>query len=62
MAWRHIYDQKSWESPLVRAFLVQAIPAPILIGRDGSIVATEEDCRGERLAESVQRALGVTPS
>lgn len=62
MIWRHVYDQKSWESPLVNAFLIQSIPAPILIGTDGSIVAMEEDCRGERLAESIRLALGITPA
>lgn len=58
MAWRHIYDQQSWNGPLVAAFLVQSIPAPFLIGRDGTIVAMADECRGENLFESIEKALG----
>lgn len=60
MPWRHVYDGRSWESPLVRACFVYSIPCPMLIGRDGSIEAMGEDCRGDKLAVSVERALSGT--
>ncbi len=59
MNWRHIYDQKDWTGPLVKAYLVDGsgIPSPFLIGRDGSLVASGDKCRGEDLAKSVELAL-----
>ncbi|MEW5702419.1 MAG: TlpA disulfide reductase family protein [Candidatus Zixiibacteriota bacterium] len=57
MNWRHIYDQQNWEGPLVSAFMVQGIPSPFLVGRDGSLVASGDDCRGDNLAKLVEGAL-----
>jgi hypothetical protein len=59
MNWRHIYDQKDWTGPLVKAYLVDGsgIPSPFLIGRDGSLVASGDACRGEELVKSIEHAL-----
>jgi thiol-disulfide isomerase/thioredoxin len=57
MAWRHVYELKGWESELAKAFLVRGIPNPLLIGRDGSLVAMGEACRGAALAPTIERAL-----
>lgn len=57
MKWRHIYDEKDWSGPLVEAYMVKGIPSPFLVGRDGSLVASGEQLRGEKLAETVARAL-----
>ncbi len=59
MNWRHIYDQQDWNGPLVKAYLVDGsgIPSPFLIGRDGSLAASGEQCRGEELAKSIEAAL-----
>ena len=57
MPWRHIYDGQDWKGPLVKEFQVSAIPAPFLIGRDGSLEAMGEDCRGEKLDAAIERAL-----
>jgi len=57
MGWRHVYDQKGWQSPLVSAFRIQGIPFPILIGPDGGIVAMQGECRGENLGRVIERAL-----
>ena len=57
MNWRHVYDEKDWTSPIAEAFLVKGIPSPFLVGRDGSLVAAHDDCRGENLEESVKKAL-----
>ena len=59
MNWRHIYDQQDWKGPLVKAYLVDGsgIPSPFLIGRDGSLVAAGEQCRGDQLAKEIEKAL-----
>ena len=57
MMWRHVYDQKGWQSPLVSAFRIEGIPFPILIGRDGKIVAMQGECRGANLERHIEAAL-----
>lgn len=59
MTWRHIYDQKDWTGPLVKAYLVDGsgIPSPFLIGRDGSLAASGDKCRGDELSKSIELAL-----
>ncbi|MFN0151374.1 MAG: redoxin domain-containing protein [bacterium] len=57
MRWRHVYDQKGWQSPLVSAFRIQGIPFPLLIGPDGDIIAMHGECRGENLKRVIDRAL-----
>ena len=59
MNWRHIYDGKAWDTELVKRFFVGSIPAPFLVGKDGSLVAMGDDLRGEELEASVKRALGI---
>jgi thiol-disulfide isomerase/thioredoxin len=59
MSWRHIYEQRGWESPLAAKFLVRSIPNPLLIGRDGSLKAMGDDCRGENLMRLVGEALAA---
>jgi thiol-disulfide isomerase/thioredoxin len=57
MNWRHIYDGEAWDTPLAKAYLVTPIPSPILVGRDGSLEAMGDACRGEKLDETLQNAL-----
>lgn len=57
MTWRHVYDQQAFASPLARAFHVNGIPAIFLIGRDGSLKATGAECRGDKLMDTVRRAV-----
>ena len=61
MAWRHIYEEKGWDTEIGKRFFIGSIPAPFLVGRDGSIVAWGEDLRGEKLAGSIEKALGTNP-
>lgn len=58
MNWRHTYDGEGWATPLVKRYFVSGIPAAFLVGPDGSLVATGDDCRGENLAKNVEKALG----
>jgi len=59
MKWRHIYEGDDWSSELVRRYYVSSIPAPFLIGPDGSLAAVGDDCRGEELEKTVTRLLGL---
>ncbi|MFH1844420.1 MAG: TlpA disulfide reductase family protein [bacterium] len=59
MDWRHIYDGNGWDSELVKRFFVGSIPAPFLVGPDGSLMAWGEACRGEELTSSIERALAM---
>ncbi len=61
MNWRHIYEEKGWNTEIGGRFFIGSIPAPFLVGRDGSIVAWGEDLRGEKLAGSIEKALGANP-
>jgi hypothetical protein len=57
MVWRHVYDGNAFDSPLAKAFFVQGVPAPFLIGRDGSLEAIDEECRGDKLDGAIEKAL-----
>jgi thiol-disulfide isomerase/thioredoxin len=57
MAWRHVYDQMGWRSPLAAAYLVHGIPSPVLIGKSGRIAATGDECRGPALEKAIEKAL-----
>ena len=58
MNWRHSYDGEGWNTPLVKQYFVSSIPAAFLVGPDGTLVATGDDCRGDNLAKNVEKALG----
>lgn len=57
MNWRHIYDGEAWDSHLAKAFMVNSIPNPVMVGRDGSLEAMGVACRGDRLDETIRKAL-----
>ncbi len=59
MDWRHVYDEKNWDSPITASYYVGSIPSPFLIGRDGKLVAMHDECRGEDLEKVVRKALGM---
>jgi thiol-disulfide isomerase/thioredoxin len=57
MDWRHVYDGKAWSCPYARDFMVNSIPNPILVGRNGNLEAMGEACRGENLEVTIEKAL-----
>lgn len=59
MDWRHVYDGSGWKSELAKSFFIGTIPAPYLLGADGSLIAWGRTCRGENLALSVREALSA---
>ncbi len=58
MPWTHVVLPEGRKSELARAFRVNGIPVPILVGRDGTIVAVEPETRGRDLLAAVEKTLG----
>ena len=52
LPWRQVFDQKGWESPLVKQYGVRSIPAQFLIDRDGRVISVK--ARGESLSDLVE--------
>lgn len=57
MPWMHSFIERGQESEFAASMDVVNIPRAILIGRDGTILATNESLRGERLDETLTRVI-----
>jgi hypothetical protein len=57
MPWLHAFVVDGMDSTLADDFDIVSIPRAILVGPEGRILATNEDLRGERLAETLSRVL-----
>jgi thiol-disulfide isomerase/thioredoxin len=59
MPWLHAIDPQMREvqSPTAKDFEVISIPRPVLVGPDGVIIATDQECRGAQLEEQLKRLL-----
>jgi thiol-disulfide isomerase/thioredoxin len=59
MPWLHAIDPELREiqSPMAKDFEVVSIPRPLLMDRDGAIIATDQECRGAKLEESLKHLL-----
>jgi thiol-disulfide isomerase/thioredoxin len=55
MPWLHTYVEDGADSDLAEELDVVNIPRAILIGRDGTILATNEALRGEKLELTLAR-------
>ena len=60
MPWLHAFAPGSFESAQLKALEIMMIPRAFLIGRDGKILATDNDLRGESLLPTLRRALAST--
>ncbi|MBC8145740.1 MAG: redoxin domain-containing protein [bacterium] len=60
MPWRHAFVEGGFGNPTSVRFGVTGIPKPILVGPDGTILATEEELRGEKLEKTLDRVLAAT--
>ena len=58
MPWLHSFVSGGFGSDLAKNFEVMGIPKPILVGPNGTIVATEGDLRGANLEKTLERFLG----
>ena len=57
MPWLHSFVQQGFESPAAKEFEVIGIPRPILVDKDGMIIAMETQLRGENLERTLTRIL-----
>lgn len=55
IAWRQVFSGKGWQSPVSQQYGIRGIPAPWLIGRDGTLITKQ--ARGRALGELVTEAL-----
>jgi thiol-disulfide isomerase/thioredoxin len=62
MPWLHGFVEDGFGGEMSDAFQVFGIPKVILIGEDGTIIATERDLRGEKLDETLARIFGREPT
>ena len=58
MPWKHAFIEGGFQSPVAEAYGVKGIPKPLLIGPDGSIVASGKDLQGENLERTLAKFLG----
>lgn len=58
MPWMHTVLTGIFKDPVAEKFEVMGVPKPILVGPDGTIVATESDLRGEELEKTLEKFLG----
>jgi peroxiredoxin len=56
--WIHVSALKGWDCPAAKEYGVRGIPASYLIGPDGTIVASGDDLRGEKLAAKLAELIG----
>ena len=55
ITWPQLSDLKGWNNLSSNLFNIKSIPATILYGPDGKVIAT--DLRGEQLAEKLKELL-----
>jgi len=55
LTWTQVSDVSGWENPIAKMYGVQSIPANLLIGPDGKIIA--KNLRGEDLANKLAELL-----
>jgi thiol-disulfide isomerase/thioredoxin len=58
MPWLHTFAEGGLEHPTLKAFEIRFLPRTVLIDGEGRIVAVDDELRGERLAETLERVLG----
>jgi thiol-disulfide isomerase/thioredoxin len=58
LPWFNAFETYSETSPLVREFELVSIPKPVLVGRDGTIIAAGGDVRGENLHKTLATVFG----
>lgn len=54
----HVSDLKGWRSQPAADYGVTSIPFPVLLDKEGKIVALGSDCRGEGLEMQIKQLLG----
>ncbi len=55
--WGHARASGDFESDIAKRFEISSIPRTILVGPDGVIVAVDEEARGQRLGDLLEKLL-----
>ncbi len=58
MPWMHSFVKGGFSSKLAKKFEVLGIPKPILVDKDGKIIASEMDVRGSNLEKILNKVFG----
>jgi thiol-disulfide isomerase/thioredoxin len=58
MPWINARVEDGFGGNVATSFEVLGLPKPILVGRDGQIIASEGELRGEKLLETLARVIG----
>ena len=58
MPWKHAFIEGGFQHPVADAYGVKGIPKPLLIGPDGTIVASGAQLKGETLEKTLETFLG----
>jgi thiol-disulfide isomerase/thioredoxin len=58
MPWKHAFIEGGFQSPVADAYGVKGIPKPLLLGPDGTIVASGGQLRGENLEKTLETFFG----
>jgi len=53
LPWFNAFEKYSPERKLIRDFELVSIPKPVLVGRDGIIIASGPDVRGNKLQKTL---------
>jgi peroxiredoxin len=59
VTWPQVFDGKHWEAALAKTFGVKSIPFPLLVDREGNVVAADEALRGDDLVVAIEAALST---
>ena len=57
MPWLQAFAAGSWENDQLKRLEIMMIPRAFLIGRDGKVLAADNDLRGDRLLPTLRKAL-----
>ena len=62
MPWLHAFALGSFDSEQLKKLEIMMIPRAFLIGRDGKILAEDNELRGDQLLPTLRRALAAPPT
>jgi hypothetical protein len=57
MPWMHAFATGGWDNDQLKRLEIMMIPRAFLIGRDGKVLAVDNDLRGERLLPTLRKAV-----
>ena len=62
MPWLHAFATGGWDNDQLKRLEIMMIPRAFLIGRDGKVLAVDNELRGEQLLPTLRHALEAAPT